>query len=62
MSQSLHERIADVLGWPVVAVQALPLPALKELVRHFSPELAAELSLEIARRLSGLSKESKSAS
>ena len=40
---SLHERIAQALGWTVAQTQSFSLRALRELVRPVSPKLVAEI-------------------
>lgn len=45
---SLHDRIAEVLGWSVSETTAFSLLSLRELVRPVSPKLTHEINLEIA--------------
>jgi hypothetical protein len=45
---TLHERIAQALGWTVEQAQSFSLPALRDLVRPISPKLAAEISETIS--------------
>jgi hypothetical protein len=47
MKMSLHERIAEALGWTVEDTQSFSLQSLRELVRPVSPSLAEELSQRI---------------
>jgi len=46
-NDALHERIAEVLGWPVKDTYGFDLQSLRELVRHKSPKLAAEITERI---------------
>jgi hypothetical protein len=41
---NLYERIAKALGWTIEQAQSFSLPALRDLVRPVSPELAYEIS------------------
>jgi hypothetical protein len=45
---SLHERIAEALGWTVEQTQSFNLYALREMVRPVSKKLYAEITVEIA--------------
>jgi hypothetical protein len=42
---TLHERIAEKLGWTVQEAQSFSLPALREVVRPVSEKLAHEITL-----------------
>jgi hypothetical protein len=42
---SLHERIAQALGWSLKDAQSLSLPSLRELVRPVSAKLTHEITL-----------------
>jgi len=44
---SLHERIAEALGWSVKDTQSFSFQALREMVRPVNPKLANELSTAI---------------
>lgn len=44
---TLHERIAQALGWTVADTQSFSFQSLRELVRPVSPKLAAELDHQI---------------
>jgi hypothetical protein len=44
---TLHERIAEKLGWTVEQTQSFSLQALRTMVRTVSPKLAHEISLAI---------------
>jgi hypothetical protein len=44
---TLHERIAEALGWTVEEAQSFSLQSLRELVRPVSPSLADDLSQRI---------------
>lgn len=41
---TLHERIAEALGWSVKDAQSFSLAALREMVRKEHPKLAHEIS------------------
>ena len=41
---TLHERIAQALGWTKEETQSFSLQSLREVVRPVSPKLAHELS------------------
>jgi len=41
---TLHERIAQALGWTLESTQSFSMPALRELVRPVSPKLAAAIT------------------
>ncbi len=43
MSPTLHERIAQALGWTEEQAKSFSLPALREVVRPVDPKLAAEI-------------------
>ena len=47
--KTLHERVADALGWRVEDAQSFSLLSLRELVRPVSPKLAYLLTQEIDR-------------
>lgn len=40
---SLHERIAQALGWTVSEAHSFSLATPRECVRHVNPKLAAEI-------------------
>ncbi len=44
---TLHERIAEVLGWSVADARSFSLSALREMVRPVSPKLAHEITQTI---------------
>lgn len=44
MSPTLHDRIAQALGWTVPEAQSFSIAALREFVRVKHPKLAAEIS------------------
>lgn len=44
-TMSLHERIAQALGWSLKDAQSLSLPSLRELVRPVSAKLTHEITL-----------------
>lgn len=44
---TLHERVAEVLGWEVEEAQSFSLQSLRELVRPVSPKLAVLLTQEV---------------
>jgi hypothetical protein len=44
---SIHERIAQALGWTVPDTQGFSLATLRELVRDKDPALADEISATI---------------
>ena len=45
--RTLHERIAEALGWTVSETQSFALHALRDLVRPVSPKLAHEITTTI---------------
>lgn len=45
---TLHDRIAEVLGWSLSEAKAFSILSLRELVRPVSQKLAHEIDLEIA--------------
>lgn len=45
---TLHDRIAEVLGWSVSETKTFSLLSLRDLVRPISPKLTHEINLEIA--------------
>lgn len=44
---TLHERIAEALGWSVKETQSFSFLTLRELVRPIDPKLAHELTVAI---------------
>jgi hypothetical protein len=44
---SLHERIAEALGWSVKDTQSFSFQSLREMVRPVSTKLAHELTVAI---------------
>lgn len=44
---SLHERIAEVLGWTEEEVKSFSFQTLREILRPVSPKLVHELDVEI---------------
>ena len=44
---TLHQRIAEALGWPMRDVQSMSLATLRDLVTD--PELRADITRAIAR-------------
>jgi hypothetical protein len=46
---TLHERIAEKLGWPLQDVKATSPYSLRELVMPLDPPLADEITQEIKR-------------
>lgn len=42
--EDLHQRIADVLGWPVKDTHSFNLHMLREMVRDKDPKLTKEIS------------------
>lgn len=44
---TLHERIAQALGWPLRDVQSMSLQALRELLRPGHPKLVHEIDLQV---------------
>jgi hypothetical protein len=44
---TLHERIAEALGWKIQDVQSFSFQSLRELVRTTHPKLAHELTVAI---------------
>lgn len=44
---TLHERIAEALGWTVKETQSFSFQALRAILRTVSPKLAHELDVEI---------------
>jgi hypothetical protein len=44
---TLHERIAEALGWTVKETQSFSFQTLRDLVRPVSPKLAHELTVAI---------------
>lgn len=46
---TLHDRIARALQWPVERTYQMSLPALRELVRPVSQQLADEITALIAK-------------
>lgn len=44
---SLHERIAQALGWTVAETQRFSFQALRSMVRGVDPKLEHELTVEI---------------
>lgn len=47
MPPTLHERIAEKLGWTVQETQSFSLAALREMVKDKSPKLAYFITEEI---------------
>lgn len=47
MSNNIHARIAEALGWTIEEVQSFSLQTLRDLVRPVSPKLAREITLSI---------------
>jgi hypothetical protein len=47
-TESLHERIAKALDWPLADVQSMSLAALRELVRPVDKKLADEISAALS--------------
>lgn len=43
-NSSLHQRIANALGWPLADVQSMSLRSLRELVRPIDPQLGEDIS------------------
>lgn len=41
---TIHERIAETLGWSEQGVRSFSFHSLRELVRHKNPELADEIT------------------
>jgi len=53
--KTLHERIAQCLGWTVDQLQSFSLTSLRDLVQPVSKELAEEITKEI-KSIRGLAK------
>lgn len=44
---TLHERIAEALGWTLAETHSFSLATLRECVRHVNPKLATEIDAVI---------------